>query len=274
MTTITLLVENRVLPTHPALRSEHGLSLWVESDGVRLLVDTGADGAFAENAKELGIDISTADMVVLSHAHRDHTGGVVSLAEARCLAPIFIAPELLTTRCYSRRGGQRHDISAPKLDGVAQLVSVEAPYSRVGECYLFYAKDYGYPTPSANRYLSAESDGVESADRFTHEISLALTTSKGLVILSPCSHSGAANIIATAKELTGESSVVAFVGGLHLPDEDGVEEEATMVARALMEVAPQAVIYTGHCTSDRAIARLEELLPNLLRLHTGLKINL
>ncbi|MBR7102588.1 MAG: hypothetical protein IKC92_03250, partial [Tidjanibacter sp.] len=79
-----------------------------------------------------------------------------------------------------------------------------------------------------------------------------------------------ANIIATCRERTGVERVAAFVGGLHLPDYEGVEREAESVARAIAEVAPEAAIYTGHCSSDRAITKMEALLPNLHRLYVGL----
>ena len=58
--------------------AEHGLSLWVEACGKKLLFDSGASGLFLENASRLGIDVADADFAVLSHAHYDHGGGLAA----------------------------------------------------------------------------------------------------------------------------------------------------------------------------------------------------
>ena len=60
---------------------EHGLSVYVETKKHKILLDTGATGAFAENAKKLGIDLKAIDTVVLSHGHYDHSGGILTFAE-------------------------------------------------------------------------------------------------------------------------------------------------------------------------------------------------
>lgn len=266
MITITILSENRPSPHNSELLAEHGLSVWVESPDGNYLVDVGASDAYLRNAEKLGIDLTTADAIVLSHAHRDHTGGLSYFPEALKDKPIYFANGLFDCKCYSGRGGVRHDISAPELK-IAQNLP-ELPVK------LISAEDFGYPQPTANRYLSIERGRVEVADDFAHELTFVLPTAEGLIIISPCSHRGAANIIATCKRVCCAERVVAFIGGLHLPEYEGIEREAGVVAEAICEVAPEAHIYTGHCTSDRAIEILGERLPNLHRLHTGLKIEI
>ena len=266
MITITILAENRPSPTNPELIAEHGLSVWVESPEGNYLVDVGGSDVYLHNAEMLGIDIGTADAVVLSHAHRDHTGGMAYLPESLKNKPIYCTNNLFQQKCYSVRGGVRHDISAPELK-----IADSVPKSPIK---LILAENFDYPQPMANNYLSIEKDGVEVADDFAHELTVVLPTSEGLVIISPCSHRGAANIMETCKKVCGEERVVAFIGGLHLPDYEGVEREAAMVAEAISKVAPEAPIYTGHCTSDKAIEVLGERLPNLHKLHTGLKIKI
>ena len=266
MITITILTENRPSPTRPELLCEHGLSVWVESPAGNFLVDAGASDVFVRNAGMLGVDLATTTAIILSHAHRDHTGGMAYLPDSLKNKPIYCTNNLFQQKCYSVRGGVRHDISAPALKIARNLP--ELPIK------LISAEDFGYPQPVANRYLSIEKDGVEVADDFAHELTVVLPTSEGLVIISPCSHRGVANIIATCQRVCCEERVVAFIGGLHLPDYEGVESEARLVANSIRQVAPEAHIYTGHCTSDRAIEVLGELLPNLHKLHTGLKIEI
>jgi 7,8-dihydropterin-6-yl-methyl-4-(beta-D-ribofuranosyl)aminobenzene 5'-phosphate synthase len=70
---ITTLSENTA--NHGFL-AEWGLSILVEVDGTRILMDTGWGFSAADNAQLLGIDLDTIDSIVLSHGHRDHTGGL------------------------------------------------------------------------------------------------------------------------------------------------------------------------------------------------------
>ena len=71
---ITTLVENVVYGK--GLQGEHGLSLLVEVRDRKVLFDTGASDLFIRNARLMGIDLCEVDYLVLSHGHRDHTGGL------------------------------------------------------------------------------------------------------------------------------------------------------------------------------------------------------
>nr|HOP41746.1 MBL fold metallo-hydrolase [Geobacteraceae bacterium] len=74
---ITILVDNYA---GDGLSAEHGLSLWIEAADRHILFDTGQGGALAPNAEKLGIDLSSTDMLILSHGHYDHAGGVSRLS--------------------------------------------------------------------------------------------------------------------------------------------------------------------------------------------------
>ena len=75
-----ILIDNL---TKGMLKKEWGLSVYIEHDGWKILLDTGASGAFAENAEALGISLEKVDAGVLSHAHYDHADG---MAEFSCLS--------------------------------------------------------------------------------------------------------------------------------------------------------------------------------------------
>lgn len=77
---ITTIIENN--PANDALLcNEHGLSLYIETDGFNILFDTGQSGNFIENAEKLNVNLNTVDYVVLSHGHYDHTGGFTKLVK-------------------------------------------------------------------------------------------------------------------------------------------------------------------------------------------------
>ena len=59
--------------------AEWGLSILIESQGEKILLDTGMSPMFAENAKAMGIDLSDVSALVISHGHFDHTGGARDL---------------------------------------------------------------------------------------------------------------------------------------------------------------------------------------------------
>ena len=77
-------------PGVEGLSYEHGLSFYIETGRHKMLLDTGASPAFIENAKELGIDLTQVDMVVLSHGHYDHAGGIMAFAKMNPSAKIYM----------------------------------------------------------------------------------------------------------------------------------------------------------------------------------------
>ena len=77
---ITTLIENEP-DDKGALKCEHGLSLYIEFQGKKILFDTGQTGAFLENAKALGKSLEAVDYILISHGHYDHSGGVPGLLE-------------------------------------------------------------------------------------------------------------------------------------------------------------------------------------------------
>ncbi len=77
---ITTLIENNP-DENNFLLSEHGLSLYIETDEMKILFDTGQSGDFIENAEKLNVDLSDLKYVVLSHGHYDHSGGFRKLVD-------------------------------------------------------------------------------------------------------------------------------------------------------------------------------------------------
>ena len=90
-TTVTIFIENTTAET--GLQPQHGLSLWLEAGQERILIDTGQDGSFLQNAHSMDIDLASITQVVLTHGHYDHTGGIPALLETGVTPRITVHPQ-------------------------------------------------------------------------------------------------------------------------------------------------------------------------------------
>ena len=85
------------------LQTEHGLSVLLETEKHRILLDTGAGDVFVRNAETLGIDLSTVDYVFISHEHSDHAGGLKHFMAINTQAKVIVSPDALEGRFFSKR---------------------------------------------------------------------------------------------------------------------------------------------------------------------------
>ena len=127
--------------------------------------------------------------------------------------------------------------------------------------------------------LRQEAAGGFVPDDFSHEHSLVLEGSRGLVLFNSCSHGGIVNIVRGVKEQLGRP-VYAVFGGLHLFSAKAASgmnctpEYALSVADALVSEGVEQ-IYTGHCTGQAALALLQDRLGERIQaLTTGLCVTL
>ena len=107
---MVVLVENS---SRCRLCAEHGLSVYIEYEGKTYLLDTGATALFAENAKELGIDLSKVDTAFLSHAHYDHSGGFEEFFKENDKAAVYMQ-ETSAENCFYRTEGKDKYIGIPQ----------------------------------------------------------------------------------------------------------------------------------------------------------------
>ncbi len=259
---ITILSDNRP-GNRQDLKTEHGLSILIKTDDKCILCDTGASSLYAENALAIGTDLSEVDFCFISHAHNDHTGGLSHFLE-HSDNPVFISSEAFAARCFSSRRGERRDISADHT--LAEKYPERFIYIK-GSCkidediFAVAPKDMGYPTPLGNGWIE---------DDFAHELALAIKTTDGLVIISSCSHHGALNIMESCCQVTGETRIAAFFGGLHFVDGPDTGRETDSFCNSLSSVHPETKVFTGHCTGSDAELHLSQLEPSQVQFfHTG-----
>lgn len=284
---VTVLLENAT-PTS-RLAARHGLALWVEAAGRRILFDMGPDAAFLANAEELGIDVATADAAVLSHGHADHGGGLgayLAAADARSAqAPVFVRAHAFDVH-LSGSGERRHAISLdPALAGAARLVTVtEDALDIAPGLTLFATTARPHPEPASNARLfaapggaPAEAAGTEVvADNFSHEQSLLVREGGRTVLISACSHAGILNIMDEAERLAARP-LDAVVAGFHLmaPSALSTADDTTVRTLARELAAHPARYFTFHCTGLAAYSVLrDELGPRVSYLACGSTVEL
>lgn len=276
---LTVLIENKPNPRRPELAAEHGLSVLVEHEGARVLLDTGTTGAFAQNAEKLGLSLSQLDGVVISHNHYDHIGGIRTLLACNDSAPIYLRQE-------ARRRYYRH------VDGVYHYHGEpEGVFQEAAERFVFLEQDTEIApgiwamhnrVQDESRFCQDRAkfcracDGGYEPDDFTHEQFLCIQGKEGLTILSSCSHNGIVNIVESVRRQFPGQPVCQVVGGFHMmahrPDPQGVMAEcmncpdafALQMAQYLKE-AVTGGIYTCHCTGQVACANLAQVLGDRIR---------
>jgi ribonuclease BN (tRNA processing enzyme) len=91
-TRIIILSDNRT--DNPLLETEHGLSVYLEYNGRKYLLDTGASDLFMRNAEKLGVDLGEVDYCLISHGHNDHIGGLPAFLEMNHRAKVILSSEI------------------------------------------------------------------------------------------------------------------------------------------------------------------------------------
>ena len=147
----TVLSDNRTNDSR--LETEHGLSILLETDRHRILLDTGASDVFIHNAEHLGIDLSTVDYVFISHGHSDHGGGLRYLMGINQRAKIIVSPDALNGKFISKRG-HIHSISTewPKVSK-ERLITIDKSCEIVDGIYIIAHIPQMHPMPKGNQHL-------------------------------------------------------------------------------------------------------------------------
>ncbi|MDD1673720.1 MAG: MBL fold metallo-hydrolase [Methanomicrobiales archaeon] len=257
MLNVTVLMDNTVL-MDKYYTAEHGFSLYLEIGEKKILFDCGYSGAFLSNAVKMEIDLLDLDIIVLSHGHRDHTGGLYPylclLDEAiREEIPHRIPTLIGHPDCFYPRtkGSDRHVGSPLPRERVAQYLPLqltEKPLLLTDE--LVYlgeiprVHEFEKETDTGRQMQML--DGTWKEDLLRDDIALAYISPEGLVLLTGCAHSGLCNIISYAQKVTRETRIRDIIGGFHLikPSEERMRDTLTF----LQEVGVPS-LHPCHCTS-------------------------
>ena len=277
---ITVLMENTAAEGC-GLTPEHGLSLYIEYRGKKLLLDAGSSGKFADNALVLGVDLSAVELAALSHGHYDHADGLRRFFQVNGRAKVYIrpgaaGPSFARDPDAYRFIGIGRDIWENSRD---RFEEVEGVYALAEGAWLVpeTVRDPTFAGQAADLLVKRGEDDFVPDD-YRHEQSLVLEGERGLAVFNSCSHGGVVNIVQGVLEQFPGKKVFAVVGGFHMfsRGKSGMNctpEYVFRVADALKELGVEE-IYTGHCTGDAALGLLRERFgPGCRALATGQVLN-
>ncbi|MGN1442537.1 MAG: MBL fold metallo-hydrolase [Acutalibacteraceae bacterium] len=263
----TVLVDNIA---DNGLSGEWGLSIYIEYNDKKILLDTGASDLFLKNAEKIGLPVKDVDYAVLSHAHYDHAKGMKAFFAENSKAKFYLQKDA-AANCYFKKWIFHKYIGLPKnilTDYPQRIVRVDGDCALCKGVHLISHKTPGLENIGKRENMYRKNPGGFKADDFSHEQSLIFETEKGLVIFNSCSHGGAANIINEAAAAFPDKKVYGLIGGFHLYNKS--EKEVRALAKKIKETGIEYVC-TGHCTKNKAYGILKDELGDILhQLHVNL----
>ena len=254
---LTTLAENTA--GIPGLLGEWGLCILVEVDNYKVLLDTGLDTSAAYNAAVMGIDLSAVDRIVLSHGHRDHTGGFQRVLNAmRKKIEVIAHPDIWAAK-YSRTFSKREQYAGipfarEALEGwgasfrlTTEPVWITDNIVTSGEITM--KTEYEKIDPD----LFVKENGELRPDPLRDDQALIIKSPNGLIVILGCGHRGMINTIHHARKITGMKRTHMVIGGTHLIH---ASREQMDLAIADLKKLGIEKIAVSHCTGLPAAARL------------------
>lgn len=261
---LRVLMENSA--AQPDLIAEHGLSLYIEACGKRILFDAGQTDAFAANAEKMGVDLSAVDLAILSHGHYDHSGGLMRFLEINDHAPVYM----------HRRASEPHYNGTEKYIGIdpaltesRRIICTDDTLELGAGLRLCTCNAQITDCPASAKGMTVKTGEVYTQDSFDHEQYLLIEENGKRIVVSGCSHKGILNIVRWL-------SPDVLIGGFHFMklDPDG-QDRAYLESAAAELLAHECIYYTGHCTGEAPYTFLKETMcERLLAIHAGTHIEL
>jgi 7,8-dihydropterin-6-yl-methyl-4-(beta-D-ribofuranosyl)aminobenzene 5'-phosphate synthase len=254
---LTTLSENTA--DRVGLLAEWGLSIVVEVDGYKVLLDTGLDISAAYNAIILGIDLSAVDRIVLSHGHRDHAGGLRHVLNImRKEIEVIAHPDIWAAK-YSRTFSKQEQYAGIPFAREAlenwgasfrltkEPVWITDSIVTTGEIPLH--TEYEKIDPE----LLVKEGGKLRPDPLNDDLALIIKAKMGLVVVLGCGHRGMINTLHHARKITGVEQIHMVVGGTHLLHASKERIDLTIAELKRLGVHKIGV---SHCTGPTAAAML------------------
>ena len=238
------------------MRKDWGFAALIEYGGKRILFDTGNDAEiFAHNVQAKGVDLSTLDFAIVSHRHGDHTSGLNHLMTVNPDVPIYVPKE-------------NFGVFGAALPGTFYKPAESLPPEmRYFDGHPPETLDFGSAWPEGDFTWVSETTEVApgfhlillkgswGVDLDVMEISLAIDTPDGIVLVVGCSHPTIEKIVEAAAAAI-DKPIHLVVGGTHLLP--ATPDEISRIATALRDEWQVAWLAPAHCTGEPAFAILQE----------------
>ncbi|MCR5584191.1 MAG: MBL fold metallo-hydrolase [Lachnospiraceae bacterium] len=254
----------------------HGLSFYIEANGHKLLFDLGPSAETLENAKKLGIDLTGVDLMILSHGHYDHSGGILPFAKLNPQAGILFQ-DAAGAEYYADDGESagenryRYIGIDKEILKLPQLKMINGDYVIDEGLELFTLKKRSHPLPFTNKRILEKTAEGYMEDEFKHEHYLVIREGEKSVLVSGCAHNGILSITDAFIDKYGKAPDLA-VSGFHLMKKtDYTEkelEEIKDIAKELKNYPTRFV--TCHCTGTTAFEVMKAIMGDQLDyVHSG-----
>lgn len=254
---LTILVDNNTFIDQYYL-GEPAVSYYIETEGKKILFDTGYSDVLIRNAGLLGIDLREVSHIAISHSHNDHTRGLKFLRDAMDLSNVKLIahPDCFIPKYFD--GGY---IGAPFSGDEMKTICDYQPCKtvrKITERLLFLGEiprtnDFENQSPIGK----GEKNGELFDDFNMDDTALVYQSEDGIFVITGCSHSGICNIVEYAKKVCGDERILGVLGGFHLFEDD----EQLKQTIAYLESCKVDKLYPCHCVSLLARARMMEKLP-------------
>ena len=256
---VTVLCENTSV--NERLSAEHGLSLYIEVNGYKVLFDMGQTALFAANASKLGIDLASVDIAVLSHGHYDHGGGLKDFLGINRQAKVYI-----TAKAFGDYyNGTEKYIGLDKTLCNHPRLTKASDGQRIGiGLTLYQAQHIDRSIIIGGNELKEKTAVGFIPDEFEHEQYLLIEENGRHILISGCSHRGILNIV---KHFRPD----VLIGGFHfskLPPDGQLEAAAHELSSYSTEY------HTCHCTGTAQYEYMKNHKKSLWYLSTGASLEI
>ncbi|MHA1804216.1 MAG: MBL fold metallo-hydrolase, partial [Promethearchaeota archaeon] len=261
---ITCIYNNKALP-NTNFKGDYGNAVVIKDDNQLIMYDTGNNGdILIHNLNCANIDPNSINLLILSHGHNDHTRGLVKLLSSRnTRVPLQIIahPLAIERKKASLKASllfyilyRELEIGFPKLPD-SLLSKIEFNFQEKPFQITPYLSTLGEVSnreePDGSSSLMVHQvNGKWKKDLLYDDLSLALKTKKGLVLICGCCHSGILNTCAQARSLFPEEKIHGIIGGTHMLMFS--KKKIKHVADVLEEKYGLPKLYLNHCTGKKA----------------------